>query len=527
MCWRRLVTSCTWPPTNGHSSELPRCLAYIYVSPVGQEADVDPRRHRKRQINLNDPFRVTGLTAGAKLELVSKSKTTSVVNIALRLPDAEAKDIPNGRLMDKFRSDTTLWKMLRHFEAKGAPSGRTLNFTDRGVPQTSNGLQAGSGQLYYEMPVLRIMNREISTLVEFQKTLSQLGLDSGSQMIQLSFKSTDRSLNDAMQEISQFFKEEEVAVDQDKDAAPKPEPAPAAESSSAAAPAPAPAETVPEPSGPSDEVAPKTADSVPNNEGATEKDEPSADPAAGAADDMDVDKPAAAPHDVLKPVNIFSAPTNATIAAASIDLPDFYYTPTIAHAQAHQQSLQQNAVNRRLKSDAELAAEARAEEAKIASVKTIEVKVRFPDQTSAQWVFTPDDTGATLYKAVRSVMADDAAPFKLVLPGPSSTASPSHIRDDAADKHRLVKGYRLAGRVLVNLLWDDGVSPDVRSRPFLKGEFAGQARAVEVPDIPEVEDEPVPSTFVPSAPPKPQSAGEGSGSAKKMPKWLKGLGGKK
>lgn len=467
---------------------------------------------------------MTGLTAGAKLELVSKSKTTSVVNIALKLPDAEAKDIPNGRLMDKFRSDTTLWKMLRHFEAKGAPSGRTLNFTDRGVPQTSNGLQAGSGQLYYEMPVLRIMNREISTLAEFQKTLSQLGLDSGSQMIQLAFKATDQSLNDAMQEISQFFKEEEVAVAQDKVAASEPEPASTGESSSAAV---APAETAPEPLGSSDEVATTAAKDVPSNEGATEKEEPSTNPAGGAADDMDVDKTATAPHDVLKPVNIFSAPTNATIAAASIDLPDSYYTPTVAHAQAHQQSLQQNAVNRRLKSDAELAQEARAEEAKIASVKTIEVKVRFPDQTSAQWVFTPNDTGATLYKAVRSVMANDAAPFKLVLPGPSSTASPSHIRDDAGDKHKLVKGYRLAGRVLVNLLWEDGVSPDARSKPFLKGEFAGQARAVEVPDIPMVEDEPEPSTFVPSAPPKPQSAGEGSGSAKKMPKWLKGLGGKK
>lgn len=467
---------------------------------------------------------MTGLTAGAKLELVSKSKTTSVVNIALRLPEAEAKDIPNGRLMDKFRSDTTLWKMLRHFEAKGAPSGRTLNFTDRGVPQTSHGLQAGSGQLYYEMPVLRIMNREISTLADFQKTLSQLGLDSGSQMIQLSFKSTDQSLNDAMLQISQFFKEEKLSEAKEKEETPKPE-ATVAAGSSTSAPAPAveagpvsTASPVPQPS------SAETAGEGPKD-GYTVEEGKSAESADGAADAMDIDEPAATPRDVLKPVNVFSAPTNATIAAASIDLPESYYTPTVAHAQAHQQKLQQSAVNRRLKSDAELEAEARAEEAKVANVKTIEVKVRFPDQTSAQWVFTPEDTGTTLYKAVRSVMASESAPFKLVLPGPPTVSN--HIKDDAGVKHKLVKGYRLTGRVLVNLVWDDTVAQDVKKQPFLKGEYVTQAKAVEIPDIPVVEDEAEPSAIPPSAPPKTQNPGESSGSAKKMPKWLKGLGGKK
>lgn len=476
---------------------------------LGQEADIQSARHPKKHFNLNDAFRVTGLPAGAKLELVSKSKTTSVVNIALRLPEADAKDIPNGRLMDKFRSDTTLWKMLRHFEVKGAPSGRTLNFTDRGVPQTSNGLQTGSGQLYYEMPVLRIMNREISTLADFQKTLSHLGLDSGSQMIQLSFKSTNQSLNDAMQQISQFFQEAEVAGAKEKAA---PEPAPGAERPT---PAPAPA---PEPS------TTAMAGDGPRDGNTVEKERPT-EPTDGTADAMDIDEPAATPRDVLKPVNVFSAPTSETIAAASIDLPESYYTPTVAHAQAHQQKLQESAVNRRLKSDAELEAAARAEEAKIANVKTIEVKVRFPDQTSAQWVFTPEDTGATLHKAVRSVMAKESAPFKLVLPGPPMVSN--HIKDDASVKHKLIKGYRLSGRVLVNLVWDDKVAEDVKKQPFLKGEYVTQARAVEVPDIPMVEDEAEPVVLPPSGPPKAQNPGESSGSAKKIPKWLKGLGGKK
>lgn len=458
---------------------------------------------------------MTGLPPGAKLELVAKSKTPTAVKIALRLPEAEANDIPNGRLMESFRSDTTLWKMLRHFETKGGPSGRTLNFTDRGIPQTNNGTQAGSGQLYYEMPVLRIMNREISSLADFQKTLSQLGLDSGSHLIQLSFRSTDQSLNDAMHEIARFFEVEEEVEVKGNEFAQKPEPAAAPESLAA---------SLPDPSGPSGEAAPQTSRETPTQETA-EKDIPPVNSAEDeAADSMDVDVPASAPRDVLKPVNIFSAPTNTTIAAASIDLPDSYYTPTIAHAQAHQQILQQSAVNKRLKSDAELEADARAEEAKVANVKTVEVRVRFPDQTLGQWVFGPDDTGATVYRAVRGVMANDSAPFKLVLPGPPTASS--HIRDDAGVKHKLIKGYRLTGRVLVNLVWEDKVSQDVKKQAFLKGEYVNQAKTVEVPDVPEVE-EAEPSALPQNLAPKPQSSGESSGSAKKVPKWLKGLGGKK
>ncbi|KAJ4397021.1 hypothetical protein N0V93_001245 [Gnomoniopsis smithogilvyi] len=464
-------------------------------------------------IHLNEQFQFyTGkLVAGAKLELVVKSKTTSVVNIALRLPEPEARDIPGGRLTDKFRTDTTLWKMLRHFEAKGAPSGKTLNFTDRGVPQTSNGTQAGSGQLYYEMPVLRIMTREISTLADFQKTLSQVDLDAGSHMIQLSFKSTEQTLGDAMNEISQFFKDEE-----DLQGAAS-EPAPALDK---------PVSAISEPSASTDRIeteAPQTQDLEKSTKDKVTQELPTSQPADDVGDAMDVDESAASPRDVLNPVGIFSAPTNATPVAASIDLPDHYYTPTIAHAQAHQQKLQESAVNRRLKSDAELQAEAQAEEAKIAAVKTVTIKVRFPDQTSAHWKFGPDDTGATLYKAVRSVMANASAPFKLVLPGPPTVSS--HIKDEAGVKHTLIKGYRLSGSVLLNLAWEDRVPQEVKKSSFLKPEFASQAAKVEVPDIPVVDE---PDTSVPqAAPPKPQASGESSGSAKKVPKWLKGLGGKK
>lgn len=454
---------------------------------------------------------MTGLTAGAKLELVAKSKTTSVVKIALKLPD-------NSRLMDSFRSDTTLWKMLRHFENKGGPSGKALNFTGRGVPQISNGTTAGSGQLYYEMPVFRIMNREISTLPDFQKTLDQLSL-TGSQLIELSFKATDKTLSEAMQETSQFFKDEEAAEAKEKESVSKPTVPAAVEAS----PVPISSGAVP-PTEAATNIHRVSTQEAPQTESG-EKETPSTMKSVESADAMDVDDSPKVPHDPLKPVGIYSAPTNFTPAAASVDVPDSVYMPTIAHAQAHQQKLLESAVNKRLKSDAELEAEAREQEAKVAAVKTVSVKVRFPDETSAEWIFGPDDTGATLYKAVRTVMANDTAPFKLVLPGPPTTAN--HIKDDVGEKHKLIRGYRMSRKVLVNFAWDANVAPSLKKQPFLKSAFASQAKAVEVQDVPMVDDEPEPRMAPQSTSSKPQSSGDTGGSAKKIPKWLKGLGGKK
>lgn len=494
-------------------------------------------------INLSDQFRITRLTPGAKLELVATSKTTSVVNIALKLPEAEAKAIPNGRLMGKFRSDTTLWKMLRQFESKGSPSGQALNFTDRGIPQTSNGTQAGSGQLFYEMPSLRIMSREISTLADFQKTLSQLGLTSGSHMIQLSFKSTDKTLSDAMQEISQFFKEEEKAEAKEKSAAagasttqtgslldtPNPE---SFDSTSLQAPlvagtgavatgGPQGVEATQSRTSPVDAQAlsldGQAEKGVSQQADAMEVDDENTQPRATGEEDRDPGPNTSS----LEPVSIFSAPTNSTPAAASVDVPDSVYTPTIAHAQAHQQNLQASAVNKRLKSDAELAAEAQAAEAKAAAVKKIDVKVRFPDETSAQWNFGPKDTGATLYKAVRGVMANDSAPFKLVLPG---VPAPSNlIKDEYGVKHNLVRGYKMSGRVLVNLVWENEVSQNIKKAPFLKDSFASQARKVELPQAPQEEEDGGSSAQAPAPVAPPQSQNNDSGGSRKMPKWLKGL----
>ncbi len=80
-------------------------------------------------------------------------------------------------------------------------------------------------------------------------------------------------------------------------------------------------------------------------------------------------------------------------------------------------------------------AEAEAQAAKVAKVAEVLIKVRFPDQTVAQWRAGPDQDGAFLYRAVRAVMAHADAPFHLTLPG-----SGAAVKDD--DK-KPIKDYGL------------------------------------------------------------------------------------
>ncbi|KAJ9157480.1 Ubx domain-containing protein [Pleurostoma richardsiae] len=464
-------------------------------------------KHNKKQLDLSLPFRTSGLTSGAKLELVVKSSSPTVVTVALKLPEPEADGVPNGRLTDKFRSDTTLWKLLRHFESTGVGAGKSLNITGRGVPQVNNGTESGSGQLFYESPMILVMGREISSLPEFQKTLSQLGINSGNVLMYLSFKKTDRTLQEAMQDIEQFFRESEA--DGPKEDSSK--------GQNPTAQAQAPTEQSGE--GQVTQALSGTTAQGDTAEASEVLQPPStSDGAALISEPMDVDT--AVEHDPLRPVGVFSAPTSTTPAAALIEDAESAYIPTIAHAQLHQQRLLESSHNKRLLSDSELAAQAAAQEAKLAAIKSVSVKVRFPDETSAQWTFTPDDTGATLYKAVRSVMASDTAPFKLVLPG-----GKGHIEDGSDAKHKLIKGYRMEGRVLVSLVWDDAVPDAVRKQPFLKSSVASQAKKLEIPDVPQEEEPEEKVIKHVKAESSKENSGEG-GSGKKLPKWLK-LPGKK
>lgn len=360
-----------------------------------------------------------------------------------------------------------------------------------------SGANAGTGQLYYETPVLNIMGRELSGFADLQRTLTYLGYNSGNALIRLTYKTTDQSLHSAMEEISRLFKE--VEKEDAEEAAPAA--AAAAGPSKTDDPSPAPQST----EATSSEPAPQAASSQPQEAQAQEQ--PS-QPEAGAGSN-------AVSSDPYSPVNVYLAPSGTTPAAALAPRNDTDFTPTVAHAQLHQARLLENSRNKRLLSDRELDEKAAAEEAKLSAVQSVRVKVRFPDNTSSEWDVGPSHTGAFLYAAVRHVMARSDEPFHLVLPGGKPI-----IKDIDSAANTLVRGYKMSGRVLVNLVWEDGASAEARKQPFLQSTVASQGQAVKVPEVPTVADE-EPEV----APVKSSAQDEGkkksSGDGKKMPKWLK------
>ncbi|KAI1385056.1 putative UBX domain protein [Hypoxylon trugodes] len=461
-------------------------------------------KHKQKQLDLSKTWRTSGLPPGAKLELVVRSNTPTAINVALQFPAPESNLFPpSGRITEKLPNDFTLWQLLRQFESGTASQGKNLNITGRGIAQTSNGTAAGSGQLYYETPVLTIESRTLSTFADFQKTLAQLGYNSGSVLIRLSFQKTDKTLADAMGDISQFFRAEEEDQKAEGIAA-----VPAA--SDIATPS---ADIQPSNDAPINPPVDEPETSVPND---TPQDVAGPSSVAQAPPDaMDIDEPSSD----NRPVTIFSAPSSGTPAAALRTDADESFAPRIEHAQAHQRLLKTAGENKRLLSDQELEAKAATEDAKVAAVKSIRIKVRFPDNFSAEWPFGPEDTGATLYSEIRKLMANETAQFKLALP-PGKIV----IKDDSSPPSKLIGGYRLSSNTLVNFMWDDKVPTQVRQQPFLKGQVVGRAQNVVVPETPEVEDEDVagPSVNVSMIAPKPKAEGDGSGF--KKPKWLKGFG---
>ncbi|KAG6055100.1 hypothetical protein E4U17_003218 [Claviceps sp. LM77 group G4] len=456
-------------------------------------------KHKQRQVDLSVPFRTSGLIGGAKLELVQRSNTPSAVQIALQIPQPEAREIPGGRLIKKFPSDLTLWKIMRQFESGEASAGKNINITARGFASTTS----GSGQLYYETPVLNIMGREFSTFDDFQRTLAQLGHNSGNVLIRLGFRRTEQTLFEALQQISQSFEEAESqeggaaanstsgsATKEDSDLVAEEQRDDAAEEADAADAADAASRPDPTIESTSQETGPEATDAT-------------TDPTSSAPSE-----------DPYQPVNVFLAPTGATPAAALIPASESDFTPTVAHAQLHQARLLQSSRNTRLPSDKELQDKAAAQEARIASIQSVLVKVRFPDNTSSEWLTGPSETGAFLYEAVRHVMADPSQKFHLLLSG-----SKTLIQDSSSQAHNLVKTYKFSSRVLVNLVWEATVPDSVREGPFLRANVAMRAQEVKVPEVTHVEED-VPQREVKKADKEERSEKGGDG-VKKVPKWLR------
>lgn len=402
-------------------------------------------------------------------------------------------------MTDKFPSDTTVWQVLRRFEEGAAGSGQTPsskhNFTKRATPQTSSGEASGAGRLYYEMPTLNAVGRELTTFADLQKTLGRLGFSSGTCLLRLNFSNTGKPLEQAMAEISEYFKEVE---------APHPQPEPQKsdtrgahggavgdmQSAPAAEEAPEPGiEGMGSPPGEDSEMVDKPilgGASMTSTEASSSgqgQQQPSNIPPEL---DLSTDQRSSSSPYQQPEVTIF-APSSSSTPAAAQTYNEADYVPTISHAQQHQARLQQSSRNKKLLSEKELADEARAQEDSLRQVRGVTVRFRFPDSSHAQQMFSQQATASDLYALCRELIdRPQGEDFKLMYSGVKGH------QQLAEDGKRLIGDLGWKNNMLVTIIWGDNVS---RRGPVLKQQYMAQAQSLPTPAVPveEVEEQRAPA----------------------------------
>lgn len=397
--------------------------------------------------------------------------------------------------------------MLRKFESGAAGGlGRTRNFTARGIPRGGEG-GTGSGRLYHDSPVIQVMGRELASFTDLQKTLGQLGFNSGTALLRLSFRASETPLEEAMEHIGQYFTSVErgdKAIESNTDS------------------------TV-------DRSSPHNSTSVqimPEAEIATESGTQLL-PQATPTIEQDVTSENSTPTPLpsaetttqgpdQRMISVFAPPSSSAPYAARQAFNEEDYEPTLDHARLHQARLAQSTRNKRLPTDAEIATQQDALRQRTANVKEVEIKVRFPDQTQVVSKFSDADTGSNLHHFVKGLLEKESEPFILNF---SAARGPKTVPNDPEIK--LIGGLAMAGKVLVNFLWDEGASVEARGGPVLKDTFQNQAQEIQIPEMrePSVQEDHNGKGLALGLESTRQAAGDGKGKGK-VPKWLK-LPGKK
>ncbi|TKA51800.1 hypothetical protein B0A55_13108 [Friedmanniomyces simplex] len=415
-----------------------------------------------KPVDLSQPFRLSGLSAGAKLQLVQASRSPSVVNIAIQLPESEGG---GGRFQDKFPSTTSLWLILRKFEDGVAGASQKLNLTQRGVPSSGS----GAGRLMYEMPCVSVENRQLEGFGELQKTLAQLGYNGGNVLLRVGFKRSEVPLEEAMREISTYFAgtvgaQAEGAVGTVPNRGKEEVAAPLGgeegmELNEDAPPAPGP-------------TAPVVEDDVLATSSETQSEQQSQPQA-----EKSIPPTSPALSETTNRISVYRPPSSGTPAAALQPDDPSLFEPTVDHARLHQASLGGRGQNQRLKSDKELEELESTKQTQLASVQNVRVRVQYPDQHTIETTMPASATAAELYETVRSTLRGPSEPFELRFLGPKGRLE--SIQDLASQ--RLVRDLGFRGGVKVTLVSSStNATPDARRNLSLKDEFVQQARELKV-----------------------------------------------
>ena len=429
---------------------------------------LEPNNHALKTQNgklldLSQPFRLSGLGPGAKLQLTQASRSAGVVNVAVQLPASEAG---GARLSDKFPSTTSLWLILRKFEDGVAGAKQKLNLTQRAAPSGSE----GAGRLLYEQPCINLMGRQLEGFEDLQKTLSQLGV-SGSVMMRLEFRVSQQPLEEAMREMEEYFKSQQsldtVPAGVGSSAAqgpPRVEDAPIGNGDVEAESDPTPMDTDTDAEVPLEPPSLATKDALP-------EDTPTEDGRHGPQPS----EPPTPPSNTLNGISVFLPPTSDTPAAALAPDDPTAFDPLIEHAKSHQAALTRASRNTRLLSDKELEEQETERQAKLALVQNITVRVRYPDQSLIETSLTSSATAADLYEKVRSTLQAADEQFELRYFGSKGQQS---LPNSAS--HRLVKDSGFRGKVLVTLAWASEAGDHARKGPSLKEEYRSRATELKV-----------------------------------------------
>ena len=427
------------------------------------------KTQNNKPVDLSQPFRLSGLSPGAKLQLTQASRSTGVVSVALQLPESDG----GGRFTDKFPSNTSLWLVLRKFEegVAGQPQ-RKLNLTQRAVQADSGALR-----LYYEQPSINVMGRTIETFTDLQKTLGQLGINGGSILMRLNFKNNGQPLEEAMEQISGYFTSVEgpsgnsgVGATQEAHGAHAAGvgnmsslPDAAADNAQASLDGSAGPE-------PNDEDVEMTSSApvapVVENDVIASSSETQPQPAETAPQPQQA---------LYNGVAVYRAPSNDTPAAALEPDDPSTFEPSIAHAKAHQAALERSGRNTRLLSDKELEEQENQRQAALATVLNVTVRVRYPDQSMIETNINASETSADVYRKVRETLAHPTEPFELRFLGKKGNQS----LPNSAEK-RLVRDFGFRGKVLVTFAWLQEASTQARQAAALKEEYRSHAQELNV-----------------------------------------------
>ncbi|KAJ4344698.1 uncharacterized protein N0V89_012442 [Didymosphaeria variabile] len=434
-------------------------------------------KYNNKPISLSQQIRHVNLPQGARLELVQASRSPTVISVALGLPSSEK----NARLTQKFASNTSLWELLRQFESG---QGANYNFTQRGVPEM-NGTGTGAGRLNYEMPIITVMpgHKEYGTFVDLQKTLSQLGFDSGSASLRLNFKNSGTPLEEAMAQISQYFKNAD--------------PAPSGAHSGSSAQA----GSIPD----LDTAAPEAATTVAGETIRSEEPDPSPmevdqDPTAAEPSISAVDGPAQMPsippapfspppQSALSPqepssstlprnIQVFAAPTSSTPQAARQAFNEADYQPSVDQLRGLQASYKERSKNTRLLSDKELEEQENERKTKLAATadKGGIVRVRLPDGAFVQFAVSKTDNAVDVYDFVTSCLEHKTEPFHLSY----RDVKGQFVAMDR-DSKLIFHDLKFSSNELLTFRWDDGASAAVRGmKPVLSKEWQQKAAPLRV-----------------------------------------------